>query len=49
MVTPRWVHTRTQPIGIEDLISYLLEALERPLEQSAVYEIGGPDGSRTVI
>ena len=43
MVTPRWVHTRTQPIGIEDLISYLLEALDRPLEQSAVYEIGGPD------
>jgi uncharacterized protein YbjT (DUF2867 family) len=43
MVTPRWVHTRTQPIGIEDLISYLMEALEQPLEQSAVYEIGGPD------
>ncbi len=43
MVTPRWVHTRTQPIGIEDLISYLMEALEQPPEQSAVYEIGGPD------
>ena len=43
MVTPRWVYTRTQPIGIEDLISYLLGALHHPLEQSAVYEIGGPD------
>ncbi len=43
MVTPRWVHTRTQPIGIEDLISYLREALDLPAEQSAIYEIGGPD------
>ena len=43
MVTPRWVHTRTQPIGIEDLISYLLEALDHPLESSIIYEIGGPD------
>jgi uncharacterized protein YbjT (DUF2867 family) len=43
MVTPRWVLTRTQPIGIEDLISYLIGALDLPPEQSAVYEIGGPD------
>ena len=43
MVTPRWVNTRTQPISIEDLVSYLVEVLDHPLEQSAVYEIGGPD------
>lgn len=42
MVTPRWVHTRTQPIGIEDLIKYLIEVLDHPLE-SSIYEIGGPD------
>ena len=42
MLTPRWVHTRTQPIGIEDLIKYLIEVLDHPLE-SFVYEIGGPD------
>ena len=43
MVTPRWVHTRTQPIGIEDLVAYLIEALEHPEHESGVYEIGGPD------
>lgn len=43
MVTPRWVHTKTQPISIEDLISYLTEALDHPVERSEVYEIGGPD------
>jgi uncharacterized protein YbjT (DUF2867 family) len=42
MVTPRWVDTRTQPIGIEDLVSYLVEALDHPA-RSIIYEIGGPD------
>jgi uncharacterized protein YbjT (DUF2867 family) len=43
MVTPRWVDTRTQPIGIEDLVSYLVKALDHPGSTSATYEIGGPD------
>ena len=30
MVTPRWVKTRTQPIAIEDVLAYLLEALDVP-------------------
>jgi uncharacterized protein YbjT (DUF2867 family) len=43
MVTPGWVDTPTQPIGVEDLVAYLVAALDRPLERSVVYEIGGPD------
>ncbi|HEX2217795.1 MAG TPA: SDR family oxidoreductase [Gemmatimonadales bacterium] len=43
MVTPSWVDTPTQPIGIEDLVAYLLAALDIPKEESIVYEIGGPD------
>lgn len=43
MITPRWVSTPTQPIGIEDVIAYLVEALSLPAAGSAVYEIGGPD------
>jgi uncharacterized protein YbjT (DUF2867 family) len=43
MVTPRWVHTRTQPIAIEDVIAYLLQALTLPLAGSRIFEIGGPD------
>ena len=27
MLTPRWVHTMAQPIGIEDVIAYLIEAI----------------------
>jgi len=43
MIMPRWVATLSQPIGIEDVVMYLREALELPDEGSAVYEIGGPD------
>jgi uncharacterized protein YbjT (DUF2867 family) len=43
MVTPRWVATPTQPIGIEDLIAYLVAALDLETDDSVVYEIGGPD------
>jgi uncharacterized protein YbjT (DUF2867 family) len=43
MITPRWVRMRAQPIAIEDLITYLLQAREIPLTESVVVEIGGPD------
>jgi uncharacterized protein YbjT (DUF2867 family) len=41
MITPRLVETAAQPIAIEDLIDYLLAALDYP--DSAVFEIGGSD------
>lgn len=42
MIAPRWVATSTQPIGIDDVVDYLVAALDldRP---PGVYEIGGPD------
>jgi uncharacterized protein YbjT (DUF2867 family) len=43
MVTPRWVRVRAQPIAIEDVLAYLLEALEREPEGGELYEIGGAD------
>ena len=43
MVTPRWVRVRAQPIAIEDVLAYLLEALDHEPEGGEVYEIGGAD------
>jgi uncharacterized protein YbjT (DUF2867 family) len=43
MITPRWVSTPAQPIAIEDLIEYLVEALNLPGSESRVFEIGGAD------
>jgi uncharacterized protein YbjT (DUF2867 family) len=42
MVTPRWVETRTQPIAIRDVLTYLVAVLDDEA-RSVVYEIGGPD------
>lgn len=43
MITPRWVRSLAQPIAIEDVLDYLLEACELDLNDSRVFEIGGPD------
>ncbi|HSM38308.1 MAG TPA: SDR family oxidoreductase [Candidatus Limnocylindrales bacterium] len=42
MITPRWVRTRCQPIGIRDVLDYLVGALDHP-EITGIVEIGGPD------
>lgn len=42
MITPRWVGTRCQPIGIRDVLDYLVGALDHP-EVTGIVEIGGPD------
>ena len=43
MTTPRWVRTPAQPIAVEDVIAYLVEALDRPPGPSEIFEIGGRD------
>ncbi len=43
MVTPRWVSTRTQPIAVGDVVTYLTGVLEPAEASGRVYEIGGPD------
>ena len=42
MIMPRWVSTRCQPIGIGDVLAYLVGALDHP-EVTGIVEIGGPD------
>ncbi|MEO5616680.1 MAG: SDR family oxidoreductase [Candidatus Eisenbacteria bacterium] len=43
MITPRWVGTLAQPIAVEDVIAYLLAALDAPPEVQGVFEIGGAE------
>jgi uncharacterized protein YbjT (DUF2867 family) len=42
MITPKWLNTRCQPLGIRDVLAYLMEALEHP-EIHGIVEIGGRD------
>ena len=43
MVTPRWVRTHAQPIAVEDLVAYLVAALDHAPSGGEIYEIGGAD------
>lgn len=43
MICPRWLSTPTQPIAIQDVLAYLLEAKDLPRQASSTYEIGSPD------
>jgi uncharacterized protein YbjT (DUF2867 family) len=40
---PAWLHTKTQPIGAEDVVDYLREALDVPESAGREIEIGGPE------
>jgi len=43
MVVPKWVGTRTQPIGIDDVVSYLVGVAGNEKAMGRVFEIGGPE------
>ncbi len=43
MIAPRWVAVPAQPIAIEDVTAYLVEALDGKFEGNRIFEIGGRD------
>jgi uncharacterized protein YbjT (DUF2867 family) len=43
MIAPAWLRTKTQPIGIDDVIEYLSRAPEVPESVGREVQIGGPD------
>lgn len=43
MVTPRWLNTRCQPIGISDVIAFLVQTLFNEKTFNQNFDIGGPD------
>jgi uncharacterized protein YbjT (DUF2867 family) len=43
MLCPRWLTTPTQPIAVDDVLAYLLAALDLPPGSGRVFEIGSPD------
>jgi uncharacterized protein YbjT (DUF2867 family) len=43
MVTPTWVHTRTQPIAVDDVVRYLVGVLDAPEAAGRSFDVGGPD------
>ncbi|KQR67702.1 SDR family oxidoreductase [Pedobacter sp. Leaf176] len=43
MVTPKWVDTKCQPIGIRDVLAYLIGVLHNEKAYRQTFDIGGPD------
>jgi uncharacterized protein YbjT (DUF2867 family) len=43
MIVPKWLRTRVQPIGIRDVLAYLVAALTTPQSAGKIVEIGGAD------
>ncbi|MGE4319015.1 MAG: SDR family oxidoreductase [Deferribacterales bacterium] len=40
MITPKWVKTLTEPIGVDDVISYLAKAADESITGSRIIDIG---------
>jgi len=43
MITPKWLNTRCQPIGISDVIKFLSKTILNPKTYNNDFDIGGPD------
>lgn len=43
MVAPKWLRNRIQPVGIDDVLHWLVAAAELPPAESRTFDIGGPD------
>ncbi|MFJ7071882.1 SDR family oxidoreductase [Streptomyces sp. NPDC098781] len=43
MVTPGWVHTRTQPVAVRDVLRALVGSASMPADVTRSFDIGGPD------
>ncbi len=43
MVVPKWAATLSQPIGIDDVVRYLVGVIGNDEAMGRVFEIGGPD------
>ncbi|MFF7853332.1 DUF2867 domain-containing protein [Streptomyces sp. NPDC007904] len=43
MITPSWVHTRTQPVAVRDVLRALVGSAGMPEDVSRTFDIGGPE------
>ncbi|GEB49822.1 SDR family oxidoreductase [Streptomyces cacaoi] len=43
MITPKWVHTRIQPVAVRDVLRALVGSARMPAEVNRTFDLGGPD------
>lgn len=42
-VCPKWVLTRSQPIALDDVITYLIKSIDSKDTEGRAFDLGGPD------
>ncbi len=45
MICPRWIYSRIQPIAVQDVLEYLVGALDTPASRGLTIEIGGKNAT----
>lgn len=43
MICPKWISTKSQPIYVDDVVTYLIKAVEVPETIGREFDIGGPE------
>lgn len=43
MITPKWLNTKCQPIGVSDVLGFLSKTIFNPATYNQNFDIGGPD------
>src|SRR6476619_7020949 len=43
MICPKWVLTKSQPIGVDDVVEYLVRSIDVPETEGKTFDIGGPE------
>ena len=43
MITPKWVTSLSQPIGVDDVIEYLAQSIKLVMETDRIIQLGGQD------
>ena len=43
MITPRWVQSRSTPIALDNLLTYLVAIATLPQAAGRIYDVGGPE------
>ena len=43
MICPKWVLTKSQPISVDDVVTYLVQAIDVKDTEDRSFDIGGPD------
>lgn len=43
MVCPKWVLTKSQPIALDDVVTYLIRSIDSKATEGRAFDLGGPD------